>query len=154
MIGAREVGITLNKPRSLVGRVSSRLDRMTERKFALLLFIPAFILVGAFVLPPIIAVFGMATFRIELLREGINRFVGLNNFNRMFADFDFLAAIPRTILFAAGSTLVTVPLAVFAALLMNRRSRFETVLGVALLLPWTIAPIVTGFYWRFMFQPS
>ena len=30
----------------------------------------------------------------------------------MFADFDFLAAIPRTILFAAGSTLVTVPLAV------------------------------------------
>ena len=37
---------------------------------------------------------------------------------------------------------------------MNRRSRFETVIGVALLLPWTIAPIVTGFYWRFMFQPS
>jgi ABC-type sugar transport system permease subunit len=130
------------------------LDRLSERQFALLLFVPAFLMVALFVLPPILAVFGMATFRIELLREGTNRFIGLNNFGRMLADYDFLASIPRTILFATGSTVATVPLAVAAALVMNRRSRFETVIGVALLLPWTIAPIVTGFYWRFMFQPS
>ena len=140
--------------RSLPARLSGRLDRLSERRFALLLFVPAFILVGLFVLPPILAVFGMATFRIELLREGPNRFIGLNNAVRMAADYDFLASIPRTVLFAAASTLMTVPLAVAAALVMNRRSRFETVIGVALLLPWTIAPIVTGFYWRFMFQPS
>ena len=141
-------------PRSLPARLSGRLDRLSERRFALLLFVPALILVGLFVLPPILAVFGMATFRIELLREGTNRFIGLNNLGRMLADYDFLASIPRTVLFAAASTLVTVPLAVAAALIMNRRSRLETVIGVALLLPWTIAPIVTGFYWRFMFQPS
>ena len=154
MLGARGSMPALAKPRSLPARVTGRLDRMSERRFALLLFVPAFILVGAFVLPPILAVFGMATFRIELLREGTNRFIGLNNFTRMFADYTFLDSIPRTIVFAAGSTLVTVPLAVAAALVMNRRSRFDTLIGVALLLPWTIAPIVTGFYWRFMFQPS
>lgn len=140
--------------RSLPARLSGRLDRLSERRFALLMFVPAFLLVAMFVLPPILAVFGMATFRIELLREGTNRFIGLNNITRMLADYDFLASVPRTVLFAAASTLVTVPLAVAAALIMNRRSRFDTIIGVALLLPWTIAPIVTGFYWRFMFQPS
>ena len=127
MIGAREVGMTptsrapsrwpaRGRASTASANAGSRCCCSFRRSSSSALF----------VLPPILAVFGMATFRIELLREGTNRFVGLDNFNRMFADFDFLAAIPRTILFAAGSTLVTVPLAVSAALLMNRRSRFET----------------------------
>ncbi|HVA86694.1 MAG TPA: ABC transporter permease subunit, partial [Candidatus Saccharimonadales bacterium] len=55
---------------------------------------------------------------------------------------------------SAGTTVISVPLSVIAAQVMNRRSRFATLIGVALLLPWAIAPVVTGFYWRFMFQPT
>ena len=133
----------------------SRLDRLSEAKFGLLMFLPAAILVGIFVIPPILAVFGMSVFRIELLRPGPSIFIGLNNFTvRLPADSNFLASIPRTILFAAGTTIVTVPLAVAAALIMNRPSALRTLIGVAFLLPWAIAPVVTGFYWRFMFQPT
>jgi multiple sugar transport system permease protein len=135
--------------------ISARLDRLSDAKFALLMFLPAAIIVGIFVIPPILSVFGMALFRIELLRPGPSRFVGLDNFTvRLPADTNFLNAVPRTILFAAGTTVITVPLAVIAALIMNRPSRYSTLIGVALLLPWAIAPIVTGFYWRFMFQPT
>jgi ABC-type sugar transport system permease subunit len=142
------------RPRRRAG-LSSRLDRLSEARFGLLLFLPAAILVGLFVLPPILAVFGMSVFRIELLRPGPSIFIGANNFSiRMPADTNFLAAIPRTVLFAAGTTILAVPLAVAAALIMNRRSRFDTLIGVAFLLPWAIAPVVTGFYWRFMFQPT
>ena len=38
------------------------------------------------------------------------------------------------------------------ALLLNRRFRGVAVLGVAVLLPWAIAPVVTGSYWDFMFN--
>jgi len=139
------------RPRGL----SSRLDRLSEARFALLLFIPAALLVGIFVVPPILAVFGMSVFRIELLKSGPTDFIGLNNFTiRMPNDQNFIDSIPRTILFAAGTTLISVPLSVIAAQVMNRRSRFGTLIGVALLLPWAIAPVVTGFYWRFMFQPT
>ena len=135
--------------------LSSRLDRLSEAKFGLLLFLPAALLVGLFVLPPILAVFGMSVFRIELLRPGPTSFVGLNNFTlRLPADSNFLASIPRTIIFAAVTTAITVPLGVAAALVMNRPSRYATLIGVALILPWAIAPVVTGFYWRFMFQPT
>ena len=94
-------------------------------------------------------------FRIELLRPGPSFFLGPNNFTiRMPADSNFLNSIPRTILFAAVTTIVTVPLAVAAALIMNRHWRSASLIGVALLLPWAVAPVVTGFYWRFMFQPT
>jgi ABC-type sugar transport system permease subunit len=135
--------------------LSSRLDRLSEARFGLLMFLPAAILVGIFVIPPIIAVFAMSVFRIELLRPGPSIFVGLNNFTlRMPGDTNFLDSISRTILFAGGTTILTVPLAVVAALIMNRRWRFASLIGVAFLLPWAIAPVVTGFYWRFMFQPT
>lgn len=145
---------TAKSARRRVG-FSGRLDRLSEPRFALLLFVPAILLVGLFVLPPILAVFGMSVFRIELLRPGPTSFIGLNNFTlRLPADNQFLDFIPRTIIFAAGTTIVTLPIAMGAALVMNRASRFAAIIGVALLLPWAIAPVVTGFYWRFMFQPT
>ncbi|MDT4891576.1 MAG: multiple sugar transport system permease protein [Pseudonocardiales bacterium] len=141
--------------RRLPGRIARRIDYLSERKFAALLFLPAGLLVALVAVPPIAAVFGMSLFRIELLREGPNRYVALKNFHRLVADSNFTASIPRTMFFAIGTTALTVPLALATALLMNKaKSRYSAVLSVALLLPWAIAPIVTGFFWRFMFQPS
>jgi hypothetical protein len=62
------------------GRVSRRLDRLSERQFALLVSIPGLILVALIVLPPTLAVFGMSLFRIELGKDDLTPFVGLNNY--------------------------------------------------------------------------
>ena len=48
------------------GRISRRLDRLSERKFALLVSIPGLLLLAAIVAPPILSVFGLSLFRIEL----------------------------------------------------------------------------------------
>ena len=140
--------------RRFARRLSRRIDRMSDRRFGLLLFVPAAVLVGLIVFPPIVAVLVMSLFRIELLKDGPTRFVGLDNVGRMLEDSFFMDSVPRTLLFALGATALTVPLALGTALLMNRRTKFDTPLAIALLLPWAIAPIVTGFFWRFMFQPS
>ncbi len=44
------------------------------------------------------------------------------------------------------------PLALVTALVLNRRFRGSTLLGIAMLLPWAVAPVVTGLYWKFIFQ--
>jgi multiple sugar transport system permease protein len=132
--------------------MGSWLDRRSDRVFALLLFAPGLILVGLFVLPPILAVFGMSLLRIELARDDVWRFIGLNNFAlRLPADREVMAAIPRTVIFAAATTAITLPMALIAALVLKRSFRGVTLVAIALLLPWAVAPVVSGVFWRFIF---
>ena len=138
---------------SAVGRATSRLDRLSERNFALIVSIPSFILIGLVVLPPIIATFGLSLFRIELAKDGNTPFVGLNNFTiRIPNDPLVMNAIPLTLEFAALITLVTLPLALVTALALNRRFRGDSFFFMILLMPWAISSIVTGIFWRLIFD--
>ena len=55
---------------SLTGRVTTRIDRLSDRRFALLAFLPGALLVALFVIPPIVAAIVITGFRIELHPEG------------------------------------------------------------------------------------
>ena len=135
------------------GRITRRLDRLTERRFALLVSIPGLILLGLIVLPPVIAVFGLSTFRIELGKDDVIRNVGLNNYLvRMPADREIVEAIPRTLLFASFSMAATLPLALITALALNRGFRGSGVVFMCVLLPWAIASVVAGIFWRHIFD--
>lgn len=137
---------------SLPGRVAGRLDRLSDRKFAFLTFLPGGALVALVLIPPILSVLVVSFFRIELLKDDNIFFAGLRNYLRLASDTAFVDAVPRTVVFALGTTLLTVPLALATALVLNRRFRGASLLGVALLLPWAVAPVVTGLYWKFIFQ--
>ena len=138
---------------AVTGRVARRLDRLSEKQFALLVSIPGLILLFLIVLPPTLAVFGLSTFRIELAKDDIIRNVGLNNFLvRLPADREILEAIPRTLGFAALSTLLTLPLALLTALVLNRGFRGQGLFFMVVLLPWAIASVVAGVFWRFIFD--
>ncbi len=135
------------------GRVSRRLDRLSERSFALLVSIPSLLLIALVVLPPTLAVFGLSLFRIELAKDDAVPFVGLNNYIvRLPADKEVLEAIPRTLFFAALSTAVTLPLALVTALVLNRAFRGVSIFFMAVLMPWAIASVVAGIFWRFIFD--
>jgi multiple sugar transport system permease protein len=133
--------------------VSRRLDRLSERQFALLVSIPSLVLLALIVLPPTLAVFGLSTFRIELGKDEIIRNVGLNNYLvRFLGDQEVLDAIPRTLLFAALSTVLTVPLALGTALVINRGFRGAGAYFMCLLLPWAISSVAAGVFWRYLFD--
>ena len=138
----------------LPGRLARRLDRLSDGRFGALFSLPGMLVVLVVVVPPVLSVFGMSLFRINLLKDNGIAFVGLRNFTNMVTDKDFLDSIPRTLIFAAATTALTVPLALGAALALNRVFRGQKVLSVVLLLPWAVAPIVTGLFWRFIFQPQ
>lgn len=135
------------------GTITSRLDRLSDRRFALLVSVPALLLVAAFVLPPILAVFGLSFFRVELGKDDLTPFVGLRNYvERLPIDEVVLQTIPRTLLFAAAVTIVTIPLALVTALVLNRRFRGSGLFLMAVLTPWAVASVVAGVFWRFIFD--
>src|SRR5664279_1181495 len=135
------------------GSVTRRLDRLGDRTFGLLISVPALLLVAIFVLPPIIAVFGLSFFRIELGKDDRTPFVGLFNYlQRLPIDDVVLQTIPRTLGFAAAVTLVTLPLAFLTALILNRKFRGSGLFLMGVMTPWAVASVVTGMIWRYIFD--
>jgi ABC-type glycerol-3-phosphate transport system permease component len=131
-----------------------RLDRLSEGRFAVVAVAPGLLLVALVVIPPLLAALGLSLFRIELLRDDITPFVGLRNYaTRLPADAAFLSALPRTVLFSVIVTLIAVPVALGTALLIARSSvRTATVLWLFLVVPWAIAPVASGIFWRMQFD--
>lgn len=135
------------------GRISRRFDRLSDRRFALLVSVPGLILAALILLPPVLSVFGLSMFRIELAKDDNTPFVFLQNYlTRLPADREVLEAIPRTILFAALTTAITLPLALVTALVLNRGFVGVSIFFMGLLMPWAIASVVAGIFWRFIFD--
>lgn len=79
-------------------------------------------------------------------------FIGLANFQKLFADSTFYAALTRTFLYTVLSVpVVYVSSLGVAALLVSRAVRGRTAAKVVIFLPWLISPIVVGVIWRWMF---
>ncbi len=137
---------------SLTGRLTTRIDRLSDRRFALVAFLPGLLLVGLFVIPPIVAAFVIAGFRIELLKTSAITFNFPANITRLANDAEFLASIPRTLVYGLGVTALTLPLSLLTAVVLNRRFRGSGLMGIAVLLPWAVAGSVTGLFWKFLFE--
>jgi alpha-1,4-digalacturonate transport system permease protein len=79
-------------------------------------------------------------------------FIGLANFQKLFADSTFYAALGRTFVY----TVLSVPLVYVcslgvAALLVSKGVRGRTGAKIIIFLPWLISPIVVGVIWKWLF---
>jgi len=126
--------------------------RRRETAFSTVLVAPALIIVaGIYVYPAIFTlVLSFAAFDMAALEIG--RWVGLKNFQDLFANPGFVDAIWRTIYFglliAVGSTLA----GFLIALLLNQEFYGRTLLRVVVVLPWAVPPVVAGVLWGQMFH--
>ncbi len=152
--------MTTTSARSVAGArptrlgLSGRLDRLSDERFGAILATPGLLLVGLFVVPPVLAVLVLSLFRVELSHDSFLPFVALRNYAvRLGNDSTFLFSLPLTIGFAVVVTAIAVPVGLWAALTIHGRSRRTAgVLGLLLLLPWAVAPIADGVFWRLMFS--
>lgn len=79
-------------------------------------------------------------------------FIGLQNYQRLFADPAFYQALVRTFVFALMVVPLTYVLSLsIASLLVSKYTRGKAVARVVFFVPWLISPIVTGVLWRWMF---
>jgi alpha-1,4-digalacturonate transport system permease protein len=79
-------------------------------------------------------------------------FIGLGNFQKLFADGTFYAALGRTFVYTVFSVpLVYVCSLGVAALLVSKAVRGRTAAKIVIFLPWLISPIVVGVIWKWLF---
>ena len=81
-------------------------------------------------------------------------FVGLKNFERLFAMSAFSESVGHTIVFLTGYASLTMILGFTIALLLSRTSRFSGVFITLLFIPWIIADIIAGMVFRLLVVPD
>ena len=127
---------------------------MDESKFGLLLMLPTLLLLLVFLALPIAYAFVMSLNQIELTISPDWDFVGLGNYTGLLTDSRVIQTIPRTLYFAGLSVIVTTLMALCLSLILNESFKGRNWIRVFILLPWAVAPVVSGVMWRYMFHQS
>jgi glycerol transport system permease protein len=108
------------------------------------LLLPAVILT-AFV--GIFPIFALLNYVVQTPFEIENRFVGLENLAKLFKDYRFTDAVLRTIVFAALSLLIQIPLGLGLAYLFRGAGKLNAILSSVIILPTLFPPVTIGMMW-------
>jgi multiple sugar transport system permease protein len=81
-------------------------------------------------------------------------FIGIDNYKMAFSSSFFLGALQTTLLMTIVGTAVEFVLGLAIALLLASNLRGISVTRALLIMPTTIAPIVVGFLFRYMYDPN
>jgi raffinose/stachyose/melibiose transport system permease protein len=121
---------------------------------AYLLVLPTVLLVATFVWYPLLRVVQASLYQWDGVGP-MDRFVGVGNYQRMFLeDPIFRNALRNTVLWAVMYTAIPTLIGLAVALLVDSKVRGEALFKGAIFTPWAISPVVVGFIWTQMYNPS
>ena len=80
--------------------------------------------------------------------------VGLENFEALWNDSTYMASFHTTIVFSVLVTVLGLSIALVLAVFADRVVRGTRFYRSVLILPYAVAPVVTGLLWSFMFSSS
>lgn len=127
---------------------------VTRRLPAYVLVLPTVLLVATFVWYPLLRVVQASLFSWDGVGP-MDRFIGPGNYQRMFLeDPIFRNALRNTVLWAVMYTAIPTLIGLVVALLVDSKIRGEALFKGAIFTPWAISPVVVGFIWSQMYNPS
>ncbi len=131
---------------------ASRLGRgeRGDRRFALLLMLPAALFLAAFVLWPLTRFIYDSFFEISPFAGVAPTFVGFDNYLAAFSSEAFTSASVRTLVYTLFVVAMEFVLGLAVALLFTALGRRSTVFRTLFMYPLMIAPVVAGLLWRFL----
>ena len=122
-----------------------------ERHFNFILLLPALLVIVFLTVYPLINVLRLSLYEYNYLR-GVPKFVGLDNYWRLFSDKFFADGIKNTFLFSISATVIEVLLGLGLAVLFNRRFRSRRLLLPLVIFPMMLSTMVVCSIWRSMYH--
>jgi multiple sugar transport system permease protein len=119
-----------------------------ERRFALALFLPAFLVLVATTTFPLVYLLWTSVHKVELAMPWLSGFAGLDNYARMGADPRFWNSLELTLIYTGATVALQVLVGLALALLVMQIPKGQGALRVAAILPIVLAPVVVGLFWR------
>ncbi|MCB2129557.1 MAG: sugar ABC transporter permease [Rhodobacteraceae bacterium] len=120
-----------------------------------LLIAPSVILLLSLVLYPLLFALKNSFYFWNLQRSAEPlQFIGLANYKMVLSGPEFLPSLTNTLILSVTGTIIEFALGLAVALLLANRLPGMSVSRALLILPTTIAPVVVGFLFRYMYDPA
>jgi multiple sugar transport system permease protein len=123
-----------------------------EWRFALVLLLPAIVMIGTFVAYPFARGIWLSLTDTVVGREG--DFVGFQNFAKLWDDSIFRRAAQNTVFYTAAATILKLALGMVVALMLNNLLGFKRILRASMLLPWIVPTVLSTLAWKWMLDPT
>ncbi|MXU65076.1 carbohydrate ABC transporter permease [Oceanomicrobium pacificus] len=125
--------------------------KAAERRFGLLLLVPALAAFGIVVLFPFLEALGLSfyAYTIEMSEPEWN---GIDNFVEVLTDGAVISSFFTTMIFVGLATFFSILLGLGWALILNHPFPGRTVLRGLSLMPWVMPAIVAAFIWGWIFN--
>jgi ABC-type sugar transport system permease subunit len=137
-----------------VRRARRDLHRDDSRLWIALFLLPFLALYLGFTVWPLVATVVYSFFDWDGIHP-LNQFVGLGNYAQIVGDPLFWISFRNTLLFAAGNTVIKLPLTLIAAVLLTRRWLwFRRLFRTVFFLPVVVPVAVSGLVFTYLLNPS
>lgn len=127
-------------------------SRFPGKLLPYIFLLPTIIVCGLFIYYPAAMTFRASMYQ-SLFFGAREKFVGIQNFTRLFTSPDYLRSLRITIVFAILVVAIGLSLSFIIAVLLNRKLRAAKALRIALVWPYALSPAVAGTVWLFLFNP-
>ena len=125
-----------------------------ERVAAYIFVAPAVILLIAFLVVPMIYTVYFSGFKYQIMRPDAMKFIGLENYQKLFSDKNFWLALKNTVYF----TVIVVPcqcvLALALALLVSKKFRGVAVFRTMYFAPQLTSMVVISVLWSVLYNAN
>jgi len=153
---SQSVTFTPPVPPAAVATPKGRATRpaRSQKTVAAWMVAPALVLLVTFVIVPIALTFTLAFTNAKLISPEPIKFIGFDNFTRIFSDATFWKSLRNTIIFAIVIVPVQAGLALGLALLINVKVKGVNFFRTVYFLPVVTSMVVVSMLWTFLYQPD
>jgi multiple sugar transport system permease protein len=149
---ARPVPRSVAAPRSTPFRKQSKRVLGRDWPVAYLFVAPLVLLLFGLIAYPLVRALLLSFYNVTGVTN--RGFVGLQNYERLWSNHQFVDSVLITVKFATASVFFKFWIGLVAALLLHRHGlRFRSLFTGLILLPWIIPDIVAALTWRGIYDP-
>lgn len=126
---------------------------LSDRTLAVLMILPAALLITVFAIYPVLQGFYASFFQIESATLAM-RFNGLENYRRLLGQPLFWSSLWRTLVWVVTSTVAQLLLGLGISLLVHEEIKGRNIARGLVLFPYLVPAIVVALTWRFVLDPT
>lgn len=119
-----------------------------ERRFALGLFLPAFVLLLLTTTAPLVYLVWASLQKLDMSMPWLSGFAGVLNYLKMGEDPRFWNSLALTAVYTTSTVVLQVVIGLSLALLVLSIPRGQAWMRIAAIMPIVLAPVVVGLFWR------